>query len=499
MKLNALRKRLLALIMAFIFCIGVAVPAMARSEEIISSITIHIPGIEGLTVTMTDVHGYYFFHEGGVGNTLSFMLQRSGTITFNKDVTFIWVLTMTHIEVRANEVFEFARDGFYIDLVRIIYVNQERVANAPHLIGFYVDYYRGGSVDNWRHSWGHGGTLFPLSQLTSPPIATPTPTPTPTPSPTPTPIPTPSPTPIPLPTPTPLPTPAPVVTPTPMPRPTPTPRPTVTPTPSPTPTPTPTVTPPSTTGSTPQFTIPPTSIDTGVWMEFTTVPHNRFGYRIFRATSSTGDGISITDFPIIVNPLHSLNRIITFDPNVRPDRDYWFYIREVIEEARFDATTATLIPEVLGPPSARIHVRTSGAIIETVRERGFIMMFIGNPFMNVNNVWEGIDPPTNNTAPVVTAGRTMVPIRAVVEAMGGTATWNGADRRADLRSHGNHVQMWLGLRDVRVNGSPNEMDVVPQMVNNRTLIPLRFVAEFLGQQVEWIGSQQMVVIVYELQ
>jgi len=43
------------------------------------------------------------------------------------------------------------------------------------------------------------------------------------------------------------------------------------------------------------------------------------------------------------------------------------------------------------------------------------------------------------------------------------------------------------------------MDVVPQVVNGRTLIPLRFVAEFLGQQAEWIGSQQMVVIVYELQ
>jgi len=36
-------------------------------------------------------------------------------------------------------------------------------------------------------------------------------------------------------------------------------------------------------------------------------------------------------------------------------------------------------------------------------------------------------------------------------------------------------------------------------VNDRTLIPLRFVAEFLGSQIEWIGSQQMVVIVYYLQ
>ncbi|MCL2360685.1 MAG: stalk domain-containing protein [Defluviitaleaceae bacterium] len=272
-----------------------------------------------------------------------------------------------------------------------------------------------------------------------------------------------------------------------------------TPAAAPSPTPMATATPPPANNSIPQFVNPPSGVDTGVWMEFTTVPGNRFGYRVFRATSATGDGISITDFPIMVNPAHSLNRIITFDANVRPNRDYWYYIREVLEEAHFCIDTTTLTPEVLGLPSARVHVRTSSAITEPVQERGFIMMFIGNPFMNVNNVWEGIDPPNNNTAPVITAGRTMVPVRAIVEAMGGTADWNSSDRRADLRSHGNHVQMWLGQRNVRVNGVQNEMDVVPQVVNGRTLIPLRFVAEFLGQQAEWIGSQRMVVIVYELQ
>ena len=250
---------------------------------------------------------------------------------------------------------------------------------------------------------------------------------------------------------------------------------------------------------TPTFTSPPYSTDNGTLLEFTTTPNNRYGYRIFRATTATGDGISITDFPIMVNPLHSLNRIITFDPNVRPNRDYWYYVREVLEEARFDVATTTLIPEVLGPPSARVHVRTSAAITEPTAERGFIMMFIGNPHMNVNNVWEGIDPPANVTAPVINAGRTMVPIRAIVEAMGGSVAWTPQHSMIDLMSHGNHVRMWLGERGVWVNGSTNEMDVVPQVVNDRTLIPLRFVAEFLGAQVEWIGSQQMVVVVYELQ
>jgi len=251
--------------------------------------------------------------------------------------------------------------------------------------------------------------------------------------------------------------------------------------------------------ATPTFTAPPTPIDNGIWMEFTVNTANRYGFRVFRATSTTGEGISISDFPITINPAHGLDRIITFDPNVRPNTQYWYYVREVLQEARFDAATTTLIPEVLGTPSARVSVTTSSDVPAVTAERGFIMMFIDNPYMNVNNVWEGIDPPSNNTAPVIQSGRTMVPIRAIIEAKGGTVAWNADDRRIDLRSHGNHVQMWLGQRDVRVNGARNEMDVTPEIVNGRTLIPLRFVAEFLGSQIEWIGSQRMIVIVYELQ
>ena len=249
----------------------------------------------------------------------------------------------------------------------------------------------------------------------------------------------------------------------------------------------------------PQFTAVPTTTDVGVWMEFSTAANNQFGYRIFRATNAIDAGTPITDFPIRVNPAHSLNRIITFDPNVNPNTDYWFYIREVIAVANFDDATQTFTPEVLGSASTRMHVRTSAEITEPTTGRGFILMFIGNTHMNVNNIWEGIDPPFNNTAPIISAGRTMVPVRAVVTAMGGTPGWDSGERRIDLQSHGNHVQMWLGQRNARVNGITKEMDAVPQMVNDRTLIPLRFVAEFLGAQVDWVGAQQMAVIVYDWQ
>jgi N-acetylmuramoyl-L-alanine amidase len=56
--------------------------------------------------------------------------------------------------------------------------------------------------------------------------------------------------------------------------------------------------------------------------------------------------------------------------------------------------------------------------------------------------------------------------------------------------------MWLERVDARVNGEARQMDVVPVVNQGRTLIPVRFVAEYVGAAIEWIGSSQMVVIVY---
>jgi hypothetical protein len=49
------------------------------------------------------------------------------------------------------------------------------------------------------------------------------------------------------------------------------------------------------------------------------------------------------------------------------------------------------------------------------------------------------------------------------------------------------------------DGASHTMDIAPYINNSRTLLPLRFVAETLGCQVEWIGSVHRVIIVYTLQ
>ena len=54
--------------------------------------------------------------------------------------------------------------------------------------------------------------------------------------------------------------------------------------------------------------------------------------------------------------------------------------------------------------------------------------------------------------------------------------------------------MTLGSTQATRNGVPFQMDVAPYAENNRTYIPIRYIAEFFGQKVEWIGEQQHVRI-----
>ncbi|MDR3120448.1 MAG: RICIN domain-containing protein [Clostridiales bacterium] len=295
-----------------------------------------------------------------------------------------------------------------------------------------------------------------------------------------------TPTPTPVPEPTPTPTPSPAATPTPE-LPTPTP-----PVQEPTPTPeqpldaSPT---PSPGGGIAEGEIRLGAEVTRVGVKFTWSPsNNALGYRIYRSTSEGGEGLSISDFPIT-----SGGEFV--DVNVNESTQYYYTIRAVKAEARFDPATLELIGEDLGPAGAPLAVETVEIVTDPESDRRFIMMRIDETMMNVNGEMTEIDP-GRGTTPVVINGRTMVPIRAIVETMGGTVGWDDGESKITLAAYENVIEMWLDKKDLFVNGSPGEMDIAPTTVNERTMLPVRFAAENLGCEIEWIGSSQQIIIVY---
>jgi hypothetical protein len=128
-------------------------------------------------------------------------------------------------------------------------------------------------------------------------------------------------------------------------------------------------------------------------------------------------------------------------------------------------------------------------------EQNFIILQIDNPNMSVNGELQEIDP-GRGTTPMIISSRSMVPIRAVVEELDGTVSWDGSSQKITLTANGNTVVMWIDKNEILVNGNRYTIDVAPTIVNGRTYVPIRFATENLNTKVYWINSTREAVIIY---
>ena len=111
-----------------------------------------------------------------------------------------------------------------------------------------------------------------------------------------------------------------------------------------------------------------------------------------------------------------------------------------------------------------------------------IVLQINNRNVLINN-----NTLSNDVAPVIVGNRTMVPIRVITEALGGKADWNAATQTVTLTIDGSVLRMTIGQT---ITG----FDAAPVIINDRTYVPIRYVAEKLGANVEWIANTQQIII-----
>ena len=104
-----------------------------------------------------------------------------------------------------------------------------------------------------------------------------------------------------------------------------------------------------------------------------------------------------------------------------------------------------------------------------------VVMTISSKDSIVNNKIVSID-----AAPYIKMNRTFVPIRALAEDFGAKVDWNEKDQKVTVELEGNKVVMTIGSKDYTINGEKKTMDVAPEIMKDRTFVPVRFVAESLG-------------------
>lgn len=125
-----------------------------------------------------------------------------------------------------------------------------------------------------------------------------------------------------------------------------------------------------------------------------------------------------------------------------------------------------------------------------------IVLKVGSSVMTVDGVNRSIDP-GRDTKPVIINGRTLMPIRALVEEMGGTVEWNGALKNVIVSFNGTVVELHIGSSTVFIDGVEDTLDVPPQIINGRTMIPLRKVMDALGCEVLWDGNKKIIVLKFK--
>ena len=112
-----------------------------------------------------------------------------------------------------------------------------------------------------------------------------------------------------------------------------------------------------------------------------------------------------------------------------------------------------------------------------------IALQIHNPEMRIGNTSQPID--SEGTVPVIRNDRTLVPIRAIIEVAGGKVEWDGSAQTATLTYNNDEIRLVIDSTTAYLNDTAQTLDVAPAIINDRTMLPIRFIAESFKFAVDW--------------
>ena len=172
--------------------------------------------------------------------------------------------------------------------------------------------------------------------------------------------------------------------------------------------------------------------------------------------------------------------------NSSPDKDE--YDAEASENEAYDAIFKYKAVTV---NDSYVDVITSARDQDDSTTNKKIIITVGASTMAVGTETVNLDAP----AYINSENYTMLPVRAISEAFGATVNWDNASRTVTVLSGQRIISMTIGSRTMYINGTPVAMNTTAAIVNDRTFIPVRDLANSLGiSAINWTEASGTVTL-----
>ncbi|MEZ4812890.1 MAG: copper amine oxidase N-terminal domain-containing protein [Caldisericia bacterium] len=111
------------------------------------------------------------------------------------------------------------------------------------------------------------------------------------------------------------------------------------------------------------------------------------------------------------------------------------------------------------------------------------------------------DPIKTDIAPLISENRTYLSARYVTEPLGGEVFWDAAERKVTCKQADKIIELWIDNPVAKIDGKSIQIDkdnskVTPIIVDDRTMVPMRFLAETFGCEVEWAAETREIILTY---
>lgn len=118
--------------------------------------------------------------------------------------------------------------------------------------------------------------------------------------------------------------------------------------------------------------------------------------------------------------------------------------------------------------------------------------------MKINDVNYTVNGQTKkmDAKPFISNSRTLVPLRFIIEAIGGDVQWDGDNRLVTVNSHGKNIILPIDSKKITVDGKEIAIDQAAIIKGDRTYVPIRFIAENLDMNVNYIHESREIEISY---